>query len=90
MTKPLVLTREEVEKLINGLNMVEGCIKSDQPIFAGIHVNCLIELLTSPRTEALGLSKEEWIYASSSLGGSMIASDACRQIASSLSDKGEA
>jgi hypothetical protein len=57
MTTPLVLTVEEVEIISNALGVFKA-VSGNQSDF---DMACeALELLTSPRYEALGLSKEEW------------------------------
>lgn len=90
----LILTADEREKLTSVL----GYLVSHFPArTAGCQIDIIecIRILTSPRTEALGLSKEEWLHWSSYLKNEFAheeheAAVAMEAIASSLSDKGEA
>jgi hypothetical protein len=67
LTAPLVLTGEQKGKICSDIEMAIGCLKMDAPIAAGIHLEQALELLTSPRTEALGLSKESWSWHASDI-----------------------
>jgi hypothetical protein len=92
MSAPLVLTGEESERIQKLLELLMDDFPARTAGCQNEIAECL-KILLAPRTEALGLSKEEWEKEGAALfretGHDHLAA-ACAGIASSLSDKGEA
>jgi hypothetical protein len=82
MNAPRLLTGEDVKVLIEIVRLVPASLEDER--------NVALKILTEPRTEALGLSKEEWTKISIFLetwGGSPPSAVATGQIASSLTNQ---